>query len=51
LKVIASDVPFLRKLPNAREHLIYASPEGVPDEYGHMVATRVAIRHLQAAAH
>jgi hypothetical protein len=48
LKVIASDVPFLRELPHARAHLIYASPEGVPDVYGHMIATRVAIRHLQA---
>lgn len=48
LKAIASDVPFLRNLPHARAHLIYASPAGVPDAYGHMVATRMAIRHLQA---
>jgi hypothetical protein len=48
LKAIASDVPFLRGLAHARAHLIYASPAGVPDAYGHMLAARMAIRHLQA---
>lgn len=48
LKVIASDVPFLRHLPHARAHLIYASPAGVPDAHGHMLAARMAIRHLKA---
>ncbi len=44
LKIISSDIPFLKKLPNACNHLIFLtnnSPE-------RMTAARAGIRHLQA---
>lgn len=44
LKIIAGGIPFLRGLPNAARHLIYAPL----DPHGRMGAVRQAIRHLQA---
>jgi hypothetical protein len=44
LKIIASDVPFLKNLPNSSAHLIYLS-----DEIEHRVtAARAGMRHLKA---
>jgi hypothetical protein len=44
LKIIASDVPFLKNLPNASAHLIYLSDE-IEDR---MTAARAGMRHLKA---
>ena len=44
LAVVASDIPFLRRLPNIGAHLIYVSP----DPHERMGAIRAMIRHLQA---
>jgi hypothetical protein len=43
VKVIVSGVPFLRNLPNAREHLIYATG----DTMDRMEVIRKSIRHLE----
>ena len=44
LRVIASDRPFLRALPNVARQLIFLPAE----EAGHAIAMRIAARHLQA---
>ncbi|HTX90207.1 MAG TPA: hypothetical protein VMC09_03235 [Anaerolineales bacterium] len=44
IKIIASDTPFFKNLPNASQHMIYASAD--PRE--RMAAARQGIRHLQA---
>jgi hypothetical protein len=45
LKIIASDIPYLKNLPNAAEHLIFLT-----DEAGdRMTAARAGIRQLQEA--
>lgn len=44
LKVLVSDIPFLRRLPAIDPHLVYVSPN--PHE--RMAALRAAIRHLEA---
>jgi hypothetical protein len=44
LKVIASDVPFLKKLPNTSAHIIFLS-DNTQDR---MTAARLGMRHLQA---
>jgi hypothetical protein len=44
LKFIASDVAFLKNLPNTREHFIFVSAD---DAYDRMAAARCGIRHLQ----
>jgi hypothetical protein len=41
--IIASDTPFLKSLPNASRHLLYASDDPV----GRMAAARHGIAHLQ----
>jgi hypothetical protein len=43
LKIIASDVPFLKKLPNTSSHLIFLSDQ--PED--RMIAARAGIRHLK----
>ena len=42
--VLASDVPFLRRVPNIGAHTIYVSP----DPHARMGAIRAMIRHLEA---
>ena len=44
LMVLASDVPFLRRVPAIGAHTIYVSP----DPYARMGAIRAMIRHLEA---
>lgn len=44
LMVLASDVPFLRRVPNIGAHTIYVSP----DAHARMGAIRAMIRHLDA---
>lgn len=44
LKIIASDVAFLRNLPHIREHVIFAPALNVQRR---MIAVRESIRHLQ----
>ena len=44
IKIISSDVPFLKNLPNACDHLIFLSDN--PQQ--RMAAARAGIRHLQA---
>lgn len=44
LKIISSDVPFLKNLPNACDHLIFLS-DATSDR---MTAARAGIRHLKA---
>lgn len=44
LKLIASDVPFLKNLPHASEHLIFLSE----DTRDRMTAARAGMRHLKA---
>ena len=44
LKFIASDVAFLKNLPNTSEHFLYISEN---DAYERMAAVRAGIRHLQ----
>jgi len=44
LKIIASDVPFLKNLPNTSTHLIYLSDD-VEDR---MTAARLGMRHLKS---
>jgi hypothetical protein len=44
LKFIASDVAFLKNLPNTSEHFLYVSEDNA---YDRMAAARSAIRHLQ----
>jgi hypothetical protein len=44
LMVLASDVPFLRRVPNIGAHTIYVSP----DPHARMGAIRAMIRHLEA---
>jgi hypothetical protein len=44
LKLISSDIPFLRNLPNASAHLIFLSDR----THDRMIAARAGIRHLQA---
>ena len=44
LTVLASDVPFLRRVPNIGAHTIYVSP----DPHARMGAIRAMIRHLEA---
>jgi hypothetical protein len=44
LMVLASDVPFLRRLPAIGAHLIYVSP----DPHARMGVLRALIRHLEA---
>jgi len=43
LKIIVSDVPFLKNLPNAREHLIFLSDA----THDRMAAVRTGIQHLK----
>ncbi len=45
LKLIVSDVPFTRGLPNLEEHLIFSSGDNPPER---MAALRASIRHLEA---
>jgi hypothetical protein len=45
LKFIASDVAFLKNLPNTSEHFLFVSED---DAYNRMAAARSGIRHLQA---
>ncbi len=45
LKVIASDVPFLKNLPHVDEHLILLPRRGIQDR---MLVVREAIRHLRS---
>jgi hypothetical protein len=44
LKFIASDVAFLKNLPNTNAHFFYVSEE---DAYNRMAAARGGVRHLQ----
>ena len=44
LKIIASGFPLLRRLPNARRHLIFTDPQGCSN----VSAARAAIRHLES---
>jgi hypothetical protein len=44
LKLIVSDVPFTRGLPNLEEHLIFSSGDNPPER---MAALRASIRHLE----
>ena len=44
LKFIASDVAFLKNLPNTSEHFLFVSAD---DAYNRMAAVRSGIRHLQ----
>ena len=43
VKFIASDIPFLKKLPHAHSHFIFLSD----DTHNRMAAARAGIRHLQ----
>jgi len=43
LKIISSDIPFLKKLPVTRNHMIFSAP----DAYIRMGVVRKAIRHLK----
>jgi hypothetical protein len=43
IRIIASDTPFLKSLPNASQHMIYASD----DPANRMVAVRQSLHHLQ----
>ncbi len=45
LCIISGDIPFLKKLPEARKHFFFTSEH---DQNIRMVAARQAIRHLQA---
>ncbi len=45
IKIIASDIPFFKGLPNASQHMIYASK----DPGARMTAARQGIAHLQQA--
>ena len=47
LKFIASDVAFLKNLPNTSKHFLYISAN---DPYDRMVALRAGIRHLQSGS-
>ncbi len=44
VKIISSDIPFVKKLPDTSEHMIYSTP----DAHTRMGAARKAIRHLKA---
>jgi hypothetical protein len=44
IRIIASDSPFFKNLPNASQHMIYASD----DPGSRMAAARQGIQHLQA---
>ena len=43
LKIIASDIPFVKKLPNTSEHMIFSAL----DPHSRMKAARQALRHLK----
>lgn len=43
LKIIASDIPFVKKLPDTSQHMIFSAP----DSYARMQAARQALRHLK----
>ena len=43
LKIISSDIPFFKRLPNIDAHLIFLSD----NTHDRMIATRAGIRHLQ----
>lgn len=45
LKFIASDVAFLKNLPNTSEHFLFVSAE---DPFDRMAAARAGMRHLQS---
>jgi len=46
LKIISSDIPYLKNLPHACEHLIFLTDK----PYDRMAATRAGIRHLQGGS-
>jgi len=43
VKIIASDIPFVKKLPGSSKHMIFLSP----DSHDRMNAARSALRHLK----
>ena len=43
LKIIASDIPFVKKLPHTSQHMIYSDR----DPHNRMMAARQALRHLK----
>lgn len=43
LKIISSDIPFIKKLPGTREHMIFSDM----DPHSRMQAARQALRHLK----
>jgi len=43
VKIISSDIPFIKKLPDASKHMIFSGP----DPYTRMNAARNALRHLK----
>jgi hypothetical protein len=43
VKIIASEIPFVRKLPNTSQHMIFSDH----DPHNRMTATRKALRHLK----
>lgn len=43
LKIIASDIPFVKKLPNTSQHMIFSAL----DPHSRMKAARQALRHLK----
>jgi hypothetical protein len=43
LKIITSNIPYLRKLPHVRQHMIFSAP----DSHIRMTVVRSALRHLQ----
>lgn len=44
LKIISSTIPFLKRLPHVREHMIFSAP----DAHIRVAVVRSAIRHLKA---
>jgi hypothetical protein len=43
LKIIASEIPFVKKLPETRQHMIFSDD----DPHNRMMAARQALRHLK----
>jgi len=43
VKIISSDIPFIKKLPDASKHMIFSAP----DTHTKMAAARKALRHLK----
>lgn len=43
LKIISSDIPFVKQLPDTSEHMIFSAP----DPHARMQAARQALRHLK----